>query len=115
MHELSIAMSIVEMAAEEAERHAPGRVMAVHLKLGLMSGVVKEALQSAFELAREHSPLEDCLLLIEDVPITTACRRCEVETTVVSWQDCRCSICGEPAEEILHGRELEVSALELQS
>jgi hydrogenase nickel incorporation protein HypA/HybF len=115
MHELSIAMSIVEMAAEEAERHASERVTAVHLKLGLMSGVVKAALVSAFELAREGSPLEQCLLVIEDVPITVDCRRCGAETAVVSWQDFRCVICGEPAEEIVHGRELEVSALELQS
>lgn len=40
MHGLSIAMSIVEMAQEEAEqRH--GHVTAVRLKLGALSGVVK--------------------------------------------------------------------------
>jgi hydrogenase nickel incorporation protein HypA/HybF len=115
MHELSIAMSIIEMATEEAERHSADRVAAVHLKLGPLSGVVKEALLSAFELARENSPLEDCSLLIEEVPITADCRRCGAETAVVSWQDCRCAVCGEPAEQIVHGRELEVSALELQS
>ncbi|HEX4129208.1 MAG TPA: hydrogenase maturation nickel metallochaperone HypA [Pirellulales bacterium] len=114
MHELSIAMSIVEMASEEAERHAPERVTAVHLKLGQLSGVVKEALLSAFELAREQSPLAECALVIDEVPITVACCRCGVERPVVSWQEFRCAICGEPAEDIVHGRELEVSALELQ-
>ena len=58
MHELSIALSIVDMAAEEAERQG-GRVVAVHLKLGPLSGVVKAALLSAYELAREGSPLPD--------------------------------------------------------
>ncbi len=43
MHELSIAMSIVELAEEEAERRSV-QVNAVHLKLGALSGVVKEAL-----------------------------------------------------------------------
>ncbi|MCU1221680.1 MAG: hypA, partial [Candidatus Angelobacter sp.] len=43
MHELSIAMSIVEMAEEEAERRGV-RISAVHLTLGLLSGVVKDAL-----------------------------------------------------------------------
>ncbi len=56
MHELSIAMSIVEMAEEEAERHG-GRVAAVHLKLGKLSGVVKEALLSSYEMACEDTPL----------------------------------------------------------
>ena len=44
MHELSIAMSIVDMAQEEAERHGGVQVQAVHLKLGRLAGVVKEAL-----------------------------------------------------------------------
>ena len=44
MHELSIAMSIVEMAEEESEKRGGLTVSAVHLKLGLLSGVVKEAL-----------------------------------------------------------------------
>ena len=43
MHELSIAMSIVELAEEEAERRGV-HINAVHLKLGALSGVVKEAL-----------------------------------------------------------------------
>ena len=58
MHELSIALSILDVAAEEAERQGGGRVVAVHLKLGPLSGVVKEALLSAYELAREGSRLD---------------------------------------------------------
>ena len=53
MHELSIAMSIVEMAEEEAEQRGGVQVSAVHLKLGALSGVVKEALLSSYEMACE--------------------------------------------------------------
>ena len=31
------------MASEEVDRHGGGRVAALHLKLGALSGVVKEA------------------------------------------------------------------------
>ena len=41
MHELSIAMSILDVAEEEAERQGGARVVAVHLKLGPLSGVVQ--------------------------------------------------------------------------
>ena len=44
MHELSIAMSIVDLACEEAESHGAPGVDVVYLKLGPLSGVVKEAL-----------------------------------------------------------------------
>ena len=56
MHELSIALALVEMAAEEAERHG-ARVVAVHLRLGPLSGVVKEALLSPMSW-RAGTPLE---------------------------------------------------------
>ena len=50
MHELSIAMALVDMAAEEAEKRG-ARVVAAHVRLGILSGVVKEALVSAYQMA----------------------------------------------------------------
>ena len=50
MHELSIAMSIVDMAQEEAERRNV-LIDAVHLELGSLSGVVAEALLFSYEMA----------------------------------------------------------------
>lgn len=72
MHELSIAMSIVEMAEEEAANHGV-RITAVHLKLGPLSGVVRDALLSAYEMAREGTALEGSRLVIEEVPIMVLC------------------------------------------
>jgi hydrogenase nickel incorporation protein HypA/HybF len=63
MHELSIAMSIIEMADEEAERRGV-QVSAVHLNLGQLSGVSGEALLSCFDLACESTRLAGCRLII---------------------------------------------------
>jgi hydrogenase nickel incorporation protein HypA/HybF len=68
MHELSIALSIVDIACEEAERHGSTRVHATHLKLGPLAGVVRESLLSAYELACEGTPLEGSQLVIDEVP-----------------------------------------------
>ena len=113
MHELSIAMSLLEVAAEEAERRGGVRVIAVHLKLGPLSGVVKDALLSAYELAREGSPLADSTLAIEEVPIVVFCPTCNSERPIVSIQEFSCAVCGTPTAEVLAGRELEVTALEI--
>jgi len=80
MHELSIAVNIVELASEEAERHGGARVEVVHLKLGALSGVVKDALLFSWDLACADTPIAGCRLAIEDTA----------------------------------GRELEVTALEIQ-
>jgi hydrogenase nickel incorporation protein HypA/HybF len=114
MHELSIAMSIVDMAAEEAERLGGVSVVGIHMKLGPLSGVVKEALLGAFELAREGTALERSALLIEEVSPRAHCPTCKATRLVVSVQQLRCSVCGMPTPEVVSGREMEIVALEVQ-
>jgi hydrogenase nickel incorporation protein HypA/HybF len=113
LHELSIALSLLDVAAEEAERQGGGRVVAVHLKLGPLSGVVKEALVSAFGLARDGSPLPDCELLVEEVPVVVHCPACAADKTLASIQSMVCPDCGAPTPQVVRGRELEVVALEI--
>jgi hydrogenase nickel incorporation protein HypA/HybF len=113
MHELSIALSILDIAADEAERRG-ATVHAVHVKLGALSGVVKEALVSAYELAREESPCPGSALVIEDVAVTVYCETCGTERPVESIQSIRCAICGTPSGRVVTGRELEVTALEIE-
>jgi hydrogenase nickel incorporation protein HypA/HybF len=68
MHELGIAMSIAEAAGEEAARYAGSRVCAVHLRLGGLSGVVKEALLFSWDASCEGTPLAGAQLVIQEVP-----------------------------------------------
>jgi hypothetical protein len=56
MHERSIAMSIIETVREEAERRGV-QVTAVHLRLGALSGVVKDALFFSCKMASQDTPL----------------------------------------------------------
>lgn len=113
MHELSIAMSIVELAQEEAENRGV-QVEAVHLKLGALSGVVKEALLSCYEMVCDDTPLQGSRLLIEDVPVVIFCPSCRGERPLSSVQLFCCPECGTPASEVVHGKELEVVALEVK-
>jgi len=113
MHELSIAMSIVELAEEEAARRGV-QVNAVHLKLGTLSGVAKEALLSCYEMACENTRLQGSRLLVEDVSIVIFCPRCQAQRPLSSVQLFCCSECGTPASEVVQGKEIEVVALEIQ-
>lgn len=114
MHELSIALSLIDVACDEAERRR-ARVVALHVKIGPLSGVVKDALVSAYELARESTPLAGSRLEIEETPIRMNCPVCQTERPVASLQELRCAECGAPATEIVAGRELELTALEIES
>jgi len=112
MHELSIAMSIVELAQEEIEQRG-GRISAVHLKLGALSGVVKEALLSSYEMACEDTCLAGSRLIFEDVPVIVFCPHCQAQRSLSSVQWFCCSECGTPTPEVVQGKELEVVALEM--
>lgn len=113
MHELSIAMSILDVAGEAMEGRETARVEAIYIRVGPLAGVVKEALVSAYELAREQTPFANAKLVFEDIPIVAFCPKCHAERAVVSIQRLCCVECDTPALEILRGRELELAALEL--
>ena len=95
MHELSIAMSIVDVAEEEAERRGV-RIDAVHLKLGALSGVVKEALLSCYEMACDDTQLQGSRLVIEDIPVVIFCPTCQAQRPLSSVQLFCCPECGTP-------------------
>jgi hydrogenase nickel incorporation protein HypA/HybF len=113
MHELSIAMSLLDALEEEADRRQ-ARVIAAHVRLGPLSGVVKEALLSAFEMARESTPLADCRLIIEDVPIVVFCPHCNADRPVRSIQEICCEVCGTPTPKIISGNEMDFKAMEIE-
>ncbi len=114
MHELSVAMSLVEAACEKAGTLGDVRVDAVFVRLGPFSGVVKDALAFCFDVAAQGSVIEGARLDIEDVPVVVFCPRCAVERQLAGWQHLCCPVCGESTPEIVTGRELELTALEVR-
>jgi hydrogenase nickel incorporation protein HypA/HybF len=113
MHELSIAISLVEAAEEEAVKHHAKGVTAVHLRLGALSGVVKEALLFSYDLATEGTSLQGSQLIIEEVPVMVFCGACQERRPIRSLQSFCCATCDAPANDVVQGRELEVVALEI--
>ena len=113
MHELSISISLVEAACEKAAELGGVRVEALHLRLGPLSGVVRDALLFSFDLAAAGTAIEGARLEIEEVPLTVFCPRCKAERQLPGPQSFRCPVCGTPAPDVVSGRELELTALEV--
>jgi len=106
-------MSIVDTALEEAQRRGV-QVTAVHLRVGALSGVVKDALLFSYEMACQDTALQGSRLIVEDVPVVVFCPQCKQKRTLPSVQSFACPECGEPTMDILQGKELEVFALEVE-
>lgn len=109
MHELSLAMRIVEIACERARAAGARRINAVEVEVGALSGVMAEALAFCFEAAAQ-GPAAGARLLIREVEGRAACRACGREFSTDSLLS-PCPGCGEYAAELLSGRELAVLSL----
>jgi hydrogenase nickel incorporation protein HypA/HybF len=75
--------------------------------------VVPSALEFAFELVSEGTPLAGAELRMEKVPAAGRCRSCGMDTPLPEFPLC-CRRCGSGDVEVTHGEELLVEALELE-
>ena len=113
MHELSIALSILDSLQEEVTQRGYGSIEAVHIRIGALSGVVSEALGYAYELAAEQTPFARSRLVIERAPIVIYCAACGRNQIAASPG--RCPQCHTLSTELVSGREMEIFALELST
>lgn len=113
MHELSIAVELVEIACNAAHEAGAERIDVVHLRLGAISGVVKDALLFSYDVATKDTLLEGSRLEIHDVPLVLYCEPCGKEVEVESVQLFCCPDCGTPSVDVRQGRELELESMEV--
>lgn len=112
MHELSIALALIEAASEERHRLGDVHVEALHVRIGQLTAVVPDALRFSFDLAAEGTVIAGARLEIESLPVVVSCATCG-NSTLDSLAILRCPDCDGPAE-LVSGRELELRALEVR-
>lgn len=113
MHELSIALSLIDVASEQLARLGAVRVEAIRLRVGPLSGVATDALHFSFALAAAGTPIDGARLDIDEVPVAAWCDTCAAERALVSPSRRRCPECGTPTPRIVRGAELELLSLEV--
>ena len=111
MHELSVALALIDLASEELGRLGDVRLQAVHVRIGGLAAIVPDALKFSFDLAADGTPIAGARLEIEPVPIRLHCAACG-DITLEAGQPIRCPRCGGPGD-LVSGRELELRALEV--
>jgi hydrogenase nickel incorporation protein HypA/HybF len=113
VHELSIALELVDLASSEAQRLGAARVVAVHVRAGPASGIVAEALHFSFEVAAAGTMIEGALLQIEAGDLAAWCPACSEARVLATPHHRRCSVCDYPTPELVCGDGLELTALEI--
>lgn len=112
MHELSIMQSALDLAFEQARQAGARQIHVVRLRIGVLSGVVPEALQFAFETLTPGTSVEGAELAIEQVPATFWCAACKREFQSEDIFGV-CPGCQQASGDLRAGREMELASLEI--
>jgi len=107
MHELSIAMNIVEIVEEHSGGPDGKKISAVEIEIGDQSGVIIEALQFALEEAVKSSVMENARILINRIPAKCKCLSCGhefVPEDIIT----PCPECGHLYADVIQGREMKI-------
>ncbi len=112
MHEMGIAMQIIDIATASIPEHMKGvRIKKVNLRIGKLSAVVPVSLTFCFEIAAKDTPLAGAKLNIEEVPVKARCRKCHNEWMITD-PVFNCVKCDSGDIDIVSGRELDIVSLE---
>jgi hydrogenase nickel incorporation protein HypA/HybF len=108
MHELSITQSLVDAVLN---RTGGRPVTGVNLRIGPLSGVLPDAVRFCFELVSAGTPLAGAALTIDEPQGRARCRSCLDEFDLADiFLLCPC---GSADVEVLSGRELMVTSVEV--
>jgi hydrogenase nickel incorporation protein HypA/HybF len=112
MHEMSIALAVIEEVEEAAQRAGDvTAVRSVRLEVGELAGVVPDALAFSFELGCAGTVLEGAELVVDTLPGRARCGPCAHEWAVGMPPLLHCPRCEGGTTELLSGRELRIAAV----
>ncbi|MGK7873138.1 MAG: hydrogenase maturation nickel metallochaperone HypA [Xenococcaceae cyanobacterium] len=112
MHEVSIMEQTLEIALENARNQGAQKIHRLKMRIGAMSGVVPEALEFAFDVVTQGTIAQGAKLEIETVPVICYCSHCHLEFQPPDLFY-ECPQCGQLSPQILAGREIELTSLEV--
>ena len=110
MHELSIVMSIIDIAEQQAKAANATVIDEIELDIGSMSGIEMDALDFAWGQAVKQTMLEHADKKINHIAAKAHCLDCDAEFAIEKYYDA-CPVCGQHLLNIMQGKELRVRSL----
>ncbi len=112
MHEAGLMQNVLNMALEHAKLNNAARIEAINVKIGLLAGVVPDALEFAFEAMKTGTIAENARLNVEYAPVVCWCRPCKKEFKPEDFSSI-CPECGKNDIEIRSGLEMNLVSIEV--
>lgn len=113
MHEMSIAVNILDIVKSELAKNDAGELKSIKLKIGAMTAVEPESLSFCFSAITEGTDMAGVKLDIEEIAVRGRCNNCFTEFELDRYFSTPCPGCGGSSSELVSGRELDIVSMEV--
>ena len=113
MHELSIAQEIIDVAVRTIPSENHHLVKTIRINIGEFSNIIPDSLLFCYNSLIDSSPISNCRLEIELIPLTVFCSDCSVNIKIIS-PNFLCSNCGGTNIRIISGQDISIKEIELE-
>ncbi|MBN1278415.1 MAG: hydrogenase maturation nickel metallochaperone HypA [Chlorobiaceae bacterium] len=113
MHEMSIALSIVEAVDAKARQEGAGAISEITLVVGRLVGIEPEALRFCFPAAAKGSLAEDASLVIDEREGRGVCSSCGAGFPVLFYL-AECPECRSLAVQVVSGNEFLIESITIE-
>jgi hydrogenase nickel incorporation protein HypA/HybF len=110
MHELSIVMSIVDLAERKAKEHDAKSISRIDLDIGTIAGIEFDSLEFVWEAGVRSTILENAERVINKIQAEAKCLECNELYSLKQIFEA-CPNCGSYFNVLLKGKELRIKSL----
>ena len=114
MHEMSVSQSILDIALRHAAQAGAGRIVAIDLVIGDLTGFVDESIQFYMDFLSKETLAQGAQLRFERIAPRVLCRACGTEYAPSDSRLWACPECEALGGEILAGKEFYVASIEIE-
>ena len=113
MHEYSIVQSLLESCENHAEENESTKVIKVVVKIGVLSGVESQLLETAFNTFKEGTICDEAQFIINNQKVVIECYECK-ETSTLENNEFVCPTCQSSDVKVIDGEEMYLMSLEME-
>ena len=115
VHEVSVALGMVDELTRIAEKNNAKKIINVKLKIGRMSGIVTDSLKFAFDAVKLDYPiLSSAEITIEEVPLIYECNECRKSFDTDNAYFPSCPDCRSYNLKLVSGQEQHIENVEIE-
>lgn len=112
MHEMSIAVSIVDIVCSKAKEENAKKINSIQLEIGELSGIMIDALEFGFEAATKNTLADGAMLRIDKIQGKALCKNCDKHFYIKN-EYTPCPSCNDFNIELLEGKELNIKSFNI--